>query len=97
MKRRGVREDGDEIIVSSISSVHFHEQVQTILDRYEVIKDGHLVDTIFSSSKLRWYYKYEFSMMLEKVGFHDISIYGGYNFQPLNDDQTFMIFRARKK
>lgn len=94
--RRGTRSDGADIIVSSISSINFHEQVQTNIDRYEVIKDGCLVETRFSTSKLRWYYKYEFIMMLEQVGFHDISIFGGYNFQQMTDDQTFMIFHARK-
>ncbi|MEF3310468.1 class I SAM-dependent methyltransferase [Paenibacillus sp. GYB004] len=94
--RRGTRSDGAEIITSSISNINFHEQVQTNFDRYEIIKDGVLFETKFSTSKLRWYYKYEFIMMLEKVGFHDMTVYGGYNFQLMTDDQTFMIFRARK-
>jgi SAM-dependent methyltransferase len=96
VKRKGIRSDGAEIILSTISNINFHDQVQTNYDKYEIIKDGHLFDTIFSTSKLRWYYKYEFMMMLEKVGFREISIYGGYNFQEMNDDQNFMIFRARK-
>ncbi|WP_042166652.1 class I SAM-dependent DNA methyltransferase [Paenibacillus gorillae] len=94
--RRGTRSDGAEIILSSVSSVQFHEQVQTKLDRYEVVKDNVLAETKFSTTKLRWYYKYEFMMMLEKAGFRDITIYGGYDFQQMTDDQTFMIFRARK-
>ncbi|XEC96678.1 class I SAM-dependent methyltransferase [Paenibacillus tarimensis] len=94
--RKGIRSDGAEVIVSSISSINFHEQVQNNYDRYEIIKDGRLIDTLFSTSKLRWYYKYEFTMMLEMIGFREISIYGGYNFQEMNDDQTFMIYRARK-
>jgi SAM-dependent methyltransferase len=93
---RGTRSDGAEIITSSISNINFHEQIQANFDRYEIIKDGVLFETKFSTSKLRWYYKYEFIMMLEKVGFHDITVYGGYSFQQMTDDQTFMIFRARK-
>ncbi|NBD27854.1 hypothetical protein [Paenibacillus glycinis] len=50
--RRGMRDDGAEVIVSSISSVQFHEQVQRSDDRYEIIRDGRLIDTVFSTSKL---------------------------------------------
>jgi hypothetical protein len=35
-------------------------------------------------------------MMLENAGFRDITLFGGYGFQQVADDQTFMIFRARK-
>ncbi|MBM7563889.1 class I SAM-dependent methyltransferase [Paenibacillus sacheonensis] len=96
VSRSGIRSDGAEVILSSISSVIFHDQVQTNQDKYEVLKDGELLDTVFTTSKLRWYGKYEFIMMLEKIGFQAIVVYGGYNLQPLNDDQNFMIFRARK-
>ncbi|UVI29448.1 class I SAM-dependent methyltransferase [Paenibacillus spongiae] len=93
----GKRHDGSDILVSSTSSIHLHEQVQTKIERYEIIQGHSLVETKFYTMKLRWYYKYEFTMMLEKFGFHDISIYGGYDGQPMNDDQTFFIFRARKQ
>jgi hypothetical protein len=35
-------------------------------------------------------------MMLEKAGFNDVSVYGGYSLQEVNQDQNFMIIRARK-
>ncbi|WP_054022929.1 class I SAM-dependent methyltransferase [Bacillus sp. FJAT-28004] len=92
----GKRNDGSEVMVSSTSTINYLEQLQTKVERYEIIRDHELIETKFYTMKLRWYYKYEFMMMLEKFGFKDISIYGGYHFQPLNDDQNFMIFRARK-
>ncbi|RKN74934.1 class I SAM-dependent methyltransferase [Paenibacillus ginsengarvi] len=93
---RGTRSDGSEIVVSSKSNINFLEQIQTKLERYEIVRDGVLIDTQYSTTKMRWFYKYEFLMMLEKVGFHDFSIYGGYSLQEVNEDQSFMIIRARK-
>lgn len=37
--RKGIRSDGAEIIVSSISSINIHDQVQTNYDRNEIIKE----------------------------------------------------------
>jgi ubiquinone/menaquinone biosynthesis C-methylase UbiE len=93
---KGTRKDGSEVVVSSKSTYHFLEQIQTKIERYEVSKDGKLLDTQYSTTKMRWYFKYEFIMMLEKVGFKDISVYGGYSLQEVNEDQNFMIIRARK-
>jgi ubiquinone/menaquinone biosynthesis C-methylase UbiE len=96
VRRVGTRYDGDEIVLSAASTINFNEQLQTNWNKYEIYKESSLVESKFTTSELRWYYKYEFKMMLEKAGFKDISIYGGYNFEKLNDDQAFMIFRARK-
>lgn len=93
---KGTRVDGSEVVLSSKSTINFLEQVQSKLERYEIFKDGVLIDTKYSTTKLRWFFKYEFMMMLEKAGFHDISVYGGYYLQEVNQDQNFMIIRARK-
>lgn len=93
---KGTSSDGSEVTLSSKSKVNFLEQVQTKIERYEIFKDGVLIDTQYSTTKLRWFFKYEFIMMLEKVGFNDVSVYGGYSLQEVNQDQNFVIIRARK-
>jgi ubiquinone/menaquinone biosynthesis C-methylase UbiE len=96
VRRVGVRSDGAKIVLNVASEISFNEQIQTNWNRYEIYNDDILVETKFTTSQLRWYYKHEFSMMLEQVGFNQISVYGGYNFNQLNNDQSFIIFRARK-
>lgn len=93
---KGTRSDGSDIVVSSKSNFNFLEQKQTKIERYEIFKDGIIIDTQYSTTKMRWFFKYEFIMMLEKTGFRDVSVYGGYSLQEVNENQNFMIIRARK-
>lgn len=93
---QGKRSDGSEVVVSSKSTYNFLEQIQIKIERYEIFIDGVLLDTQYSTTKMRWFFKYEFIMMLKKVGFKDISVYGGYSLQEVNEEQNFMITRARK-
>jgi hypothetical protein len=58
-------------------------------------KEGVLLETYLESMKLRWYYKHEFTMMLEKVGFENITVNYGYNSNETSD-KSFMIFTAKK-
>ncbi len=96
VRRVGERYDGAKIVLNQASEIAFNEQVQTNWNRYEIYMNDQLTESRFTCSQLRWYYKYEFELMLEKNGFKDITIYGGYNFTTMNEDQSFMIFRARK-
>ncbi|MBW7475487.1 class I SAM-dependent methyltransferase [Paenibacillus oenotherae] len=96
VRRVGQRNDGAEIVLNQASDIAFNEQVQTNWNRYEIYKDGLMLESAFTTSKLRWYYKHEFKMMLEHIGFTDVAIYGNYSCSTVTDDQSFMIFRARK-
>jgi len=44
---------------------------------------------------MRWYYKYEFIMMLEKAGFADIYLYPDYTEQSATKDSRVVIYGAR--
>ncbi|MBH5318881.1 class I SAM-dependent methyltransferase [Paenibacillus sp. GSMTC-2017] len=96
IRRCGEREDGATIVVNQSSDIAFNDQIQTNWNRYEIYHAGKLVESNFEVMKLRWYYRYEFEMMLERAGFRDVSLYRGYDRSPLSADQSFMIFRARK-
>lgn len=97
LRRIGVRKSDDaDIVVSEAIIRDVIEQVQTGLYRYEVYKNGQLEQTYLEILKLRWYYKYELTLMLEKVGFHDIFVHGDYSAEAISDGPSVMLFRARK-
>jgi hypothetical protein len=45
---------------------------------------------------LRWYHKHEFVMMLESVGFREITVQCGYNETEPVDPEADMIFSAKR-
>jgi SAM-dependent methyltransferase len=97
VRRVGTRpHDEATIVVSEASSYNMTEQIKTSWYRYETYKDGNLTETKFHTMKLRWYYKYEFIMMLEKVGFRDIFVHGNLSDEEVTDSHETMVFRAKK-
>lgn len=97
LRRAGIRpSDGAEVLISEADEYDFVEQVVTGYYRYEVYKGGALIDTHFHTMKLRWYSKHELAMMLEKVGFCDIFVYGDYTDQEAVSGHETMIFRGRR-
>jgi SAM-dependent methyltransferase len=97
VRRVGTRpHDGATIVVNEASSYNMMEQVKTGWYRYETYKDGSLIETKFHTMKLRWYYKYEFIMMLEKIGFRDIFVHGDMTNEEATDHHESMVFRAKK-
>lgn len=77
--RSGVRpSDGATILIHQATVSDRIGQVQDIWLRYEVYREGRLVDTELRTHRLRWYHRHEFTMMLESVGFVDIAAQCGY-------------------
>ncbi len=70
---------------------------QTILEkrRYELKVDGQLVRSELHTLHMRWYYKYEFIMMLEKAGFEDIHLYSDYTEEPATKESKTIVYEAR--
>ncbi len=90
-------DDGARVIVSE-STVHSQfEQVQNKWFRYEIFDDqDQVIKTFIKTMGIRWYYPYEFALMLEKIGFSDVSIYGDYSDKPATDKSEILIFSARR-
>ncbi len=88
--------DGATVLCSGTALVDRVEQVQTHWNRYEIYKQGQLVETEMKMSKSRWYFKHEFVLMLEKVGFHNVSVYGDHADTPATEQHSTIIFRAWK-
>lgn len=88
-------EDGAHVFCSGTSQCNLVEQLKSSWAKYEVFKEGKLIDTQFVFSQLRWYSKYEFESMLEKTGFVNIEIINP-KLRDGTDEDTVMIFKASK-
>ena len=88
--------DGATVLCSGTTRADRIEQVQTHWNRYEIYKQGRLVETEIKVSKSRWYFKHEFVLMLEKIGFHDVSTYGDCAEVSATEQHSTVIFIAWK-
>ncbi len=95
LRRSGTRErDGATVLIHEADEHDIVEQVTTAHMRYEVYKDGVQIETHYHSLKQRWYGKYEMVMMLERAGFHDVFVHGGYTDAEASGEHETMVFRA---
>jgi SAM-dependent methyltransferase len=75
--------DGAEVTTHLwTESVDRFEQVKVEKRRYDVSKDGRIIESELHTMTLRWYFKYEMLMMLERAGFRNIFISGDYSDSP---------------
>jgi len=90
------RSDGARIVVSWLRHFTPEERVSRSVQRYEVIKDGQLLETEWEELDLRLYEAPEFSILLESTGFTDIQMYGGYDLKPLEPADDTIIYECRR-
>ena len=88
--------DGADIICHGAPTFDLVEQVRTGYYRFEVYKEGKLVETELRVMKSRLYGKYEFKLMLESVGFRNIFVHGDFTDTEASDKNSLMVFNARK-
>jgi ubiquinone/menaquinone biosynthesis C-methylase UbiE len=97
LRRSGVRPtDGATVLIHEATSSNRVEQIQHLWLRFEVFNEGTLVQSQLRMHQLRWYHKHEFVMMLESVGFRDITMQCGYSERDTGDAEADMIFSARR-
>ncbi len=97
LRRAGVRPTDQAIILVHQAVINnYVEQLQQGWYRYEIYSDGHLKETYLQPMNLRWYSKYELVLMLEKVGFHDITVCGDYSEVEASEGNSVFVYRARK-
>lgn len=90
------RPDGAKIVLSSLPTYDSEEQVRRDIHRYELFRDGHLVDTELEDFVLRFYERDEFQRLLEATGFSNIRVTKAYeNTEPDSEDAT-IVFECRK-
>jgi hypothetical protein len=97
LRRSGVRpSDGAHILVHEATQSDRLEQLQDIWYRFEVFREGQLVETLLRTYQLRWYHKHEFVLMLELAGFQEVTVQSGYDPGDVNDPAADMIFSAKR-
>jgi SAM-dependent methyltransferase len=92
------RREADGEIVTTLwsESVDLFEQILLSKRRYDLYIDGEYVRSEVHAHLMRWYFHYEFIMMLERVGFDDITTYGDYTEKPATQESKIIIYGARR-
>ncbi|HEY94688.1 MAG TPA: class I SAM-dependent methyltransferase [Dehalococcoidia bacterium] len=89
--------DGDGEVKTTLwsESVDLFEQVLLSKRRYDVYIDEKCVRSETHAFLLRWYFHYEFVLMLENTGYDNITTYGDYTDNPANQHSKVVIYGAR--
>ena len=90
------RHDGAKIILSCLSVYDPEEQIERSIHRYDLFKEGHLLDTEFEDFDLRFYEQAEFQQLLEATGFIDVKSSKPYRDTEPDDRDDTMVFSCRK-
>ena len=88
--------EGEVKTIMWSESVDLFEQVLLSKRRYDVYIDGKCVRSETHAHWLRWYFQYEFIMMLENSGFDSITTYGDYTDDHATQDSKIIIYGARR-
>lgn len=94
VQRRGV--EGEIVTTLWSESVDIFEQMLLSKRRYDLYVDGQCVRSEVHAHFMRWYFHYEFLMMLERVGFEDLVTYGDYTDYPATKDSQTVVYGARR-
>jgi hypothetical protein len=83
--------DGVETRRFASTRVDLATQVMEVTFRFEPAQtDGNTI------VRLRWFYRYEIEHLLARVGFTDLTIYGGYDRRPWKPEgETVIVARVR--
>ena len=90
------RPDGARILLSSLDRACEDPRVSHGIGRYELIKDGELLEIEFEDFILRRYEPDELISLLSSAGFVDIRAFGWYQKQPPADGDSAVIMECRK-
>lgn len=87
-------EKGLGILTSNYNeSIDWFEQKVSSISKYELVKNGNVVETEVSHFTLYWYGIEEFRMLLSEIGFSEIEYEVGYG---VNDYSELITFKAFK-
>lgn len=92
--RRGA--EGEITTTRWSESVDLFEQVLLAKRRYDFYVDGQCIQSEVHAHLMRWYFKYEFIMMLERTGYEDITTYSDYTDQPATKDSQVVVYGGRR-
>jgi SAM-dependent methyltransferase len=92
--RRGA--EGEIVTTLWSESVDLFEQTLVSKRRCELYVGGKCVRSEVHAHCMRWYFHYEFVMMLERAGFEDIRTYGDDSDDLATKDSTRIVYGARR-
>jgi SAM-dependent methyltransferase len=72
------------------------EQILWAKRRYQLIRDGQVLEEEIFDSNERWYGKYEMVLMLEKAGFREVQVKDGWSDEDFCERHGAMVFVAKK-
>jgi hypothetical protein len=90
------RSDGAKILLSWLSRYDEAERVAHSIHRYELIKDGQLLEMEYEDFNLRFYHPEEFQELLETAGFNEIRRFKAYRFCAPDETDESLIFECSK-
>jgi SAM-dependent methyltransferase len=91
------REAEGEIVTTLWSeSVDLFEQTLLSKRRYDLYVDKRCLRSETHAHFMRWYFHYEFLMLLERAGFEDIQTFSDYREQPATKDSKTIMYGARR-
>ena len=67
-----------------------------LLRDYEIIDAASVSHTRHSIVTYRWTYAFEMRALLEQTGFHEITVFGGYNHEAFTDASPIQLWIARR-
>lgn len=90
------RPDGAKIVLSSLPTYNPEEQLQRDIHKYELFKDGHLVEIELGDFVLRFYERDESQQLLEAAGFSNVKASKAYEDVEPDGEDTTIVFQCRK-
>ncbi len=90
------RPDGAKILLSWLDSYDEEKQVTRSVNRYELIKDGQLLQTEYEDFNLIYYDPGGFSDTLQASGFGKIKMWRAYGFEPPAEADESIVFECSR-
>jgi len=94
--RSVTRPDGAEIIFRTLQAYDSQEQVERDSHRYELFKDGSLIETELEDFAIRVYERDEFQNLLEGAGFFNVRANKAYEDAEPDKEDTTIVFEGWK-
>jgi ubiquinone/menaquinone biosynthesis C-methylase UbiE len=90
-------EDNTQVLCHEAIATARQEQLLTIWNRYEILSsEGKLLETELRRMVIRWYFKNEFLLLLEKAGFKNIETFGDFSSDPADEGHSLITYRATR-
>jgi SAM-dependent methyltransferase len=88
--------EGEIVTTLWSESVDLFEQVLLLKRRNNLYVDGVCTRSEEGSHPLRWYFHYEFFMMLERAGFEDLTTYSNNTDSPATQESKIVVYGGRR-